>query len=119
MNTFYVIEKGNLYLGISCGQFRYHNLDGAIKFYDVVSAKEVSNVLGQMFGSISDEFRNVKITDHITEFDDESFEEIDERDAKIKELENRLSDAIDLLYGSSGLPKDTINEILMLEEIRR
>lgn len=75
MNTFYVIEKGNLYLGISCGQFRYHSLDGAIKFHDVVSAKEVSNVLGQMFGSISDEFRNVKITEHITEFDDEFPEE--------------------------------------------
>lgn len=49
----------------------------------------------------------------------EQQKEIDERDAKIKELENRLSDAIDLLYGSSDLPKDTINEILMLEEIRR
>lgn len=47
------------------------------------------------------------------------FDMIAERDAKIKELENRLSDAIDLLYGSSDLPKDTINEILMLEEIRR
>jgi hypothetical protein len=78
MNTFYVIEKGSLYLGISCGQFRYYNLDEAIKFHDVVSAKEVSNILGQMFGSISDEFRNVKITEHITEFDadDHTLEEI-------------------------------------------
>ena len=75
MNTFYVIEKGNLYLGIDCGQFRYHNLEDALKFHDVVSAKEMSNVLGQMFGSISDEFGNVKITEHITEFDEESLGE--------------------------------------------
>jgi len=47
----------------------------------------------------------------------EQQKEIDERDAKIKELENRLSDAIDLLYGSSSIPKETINEILMLEEL--
>ena len=76
MNTFYVIEKGNQYLGISCGQFRYHNIDGALKFHDVVSAKEMSNVLGSMFGSISDEFRNVKITEHITEFDDGYLEKV-------------------------------------------
>lgn len=43
--------------------------------------------------------------------------EIDERDAKIKELENRLSDAIDLLYGSSSIPKETIDDLLeSLEE---
>lgn len=43
--------------------------------------------------------------------------EIDERDAKIKELESRLSDAIDLLYGSSSIPKETIDDLLeSLEE---
>jgi len=42
----------------------------------------------------------------------EQQKEIDERDAKIKELENRLSDAIDLLYGSSSIPKETIDDIL-------
>ena len=42
----------------------------------------------------------------------EQQKEIDERDAKIKELENRLSDAIDLLYRSSSIPKETIDDIL-------
>lgn len=71
MNTFYVIEKGNLYLGVSCGQFRYHSLENALKFHDVVSATEISNILERMFSSISDEFRNVKTAKYITEYDED------------------------------------------------
>lgn len=64
--TFWVIEKGDLYLGVSCNQFKYVSQVGdAIKFTDNLSATEIRNILKMMFSSIGDEFNNTLITEHV------------------------------------------------------
>jgi len=64
--TFWVIEKGNLYLGISCNQFKYMaRIEDALKFTDSLTATELRNVLKLMFSSISEDFNNTLVTEHI------------------------------------------------------
>lgn len=64
--TFWVIEKDDLYLGVSCNQFHYMtSIENALKFTDSLTATELRNVLKLMFSSISGDFNNTLVTEHI------------------------------------------------------
>ena len=65
METFWVIEKNGLYLGISCNQYRFHTLHTCTKFLDEVSARDFLSVAFAMFGGITSEFSNCEVTEHL------------------------------------------------------
>ena len=69
MKTFWVIEKGGLYVGLVCNQYGFFTIQDSLRFHDEYSARRTLEALLTMFSGITEDFHRARITEHESVYD--------------------------------------------------